>query len=33
MLHPLAVSGPNYVAAFVVDPDGHPIEAVCNRAV
>lgn len=22
--------GPNYFAAFVVDPDGHRIEAVCN---
>jgi catechol 2,3-dioxygenase-like lactoylglutathione lyase family enzyme len=22
--------GPNYFAAFVVDPDGHPIEAVIN---
>ncbi|MEZ2127936.1 MULTISPECIES: VOC family protein [unclassified Sinorhizobium] len=24
--------GPNYFAAFVVDPDGHHIEAVCNSA-
>lgn len=22
--------GPNYYAAFVIDPDGHPIEAVFN---
>jgi catechol 2,3-dioxygenase-like lactoylglutathione lyase family enzyme len=22
--------GPNYYAAFVIDPDGHPIEAVLN---
>jgi hypothetical protein len=21
--------GPTYYAAFVIDPDGHPIEAVC----
>lgn len=25
--------GPSYFAAFVVDPDGHHIEAVCNQAV
>ena len=25
--------GPNYYAAFVIDPDGHNIEAVCNVAV
>ena len=25
--------GPNYFAAFVVDPDGHHIEAVFNQAV
>ena len=25
--------GPNYFAAFVVDPDGHYIEAVFNQAV
>lgn len=24
--------GPNYYAAFVIDPDGHPIEAVFNAA-
>ncbi|WP_369819207.1 hypothetical protein [Pelomonas sp. Root1444] len=24
--------GPNYYAAFVVDPEGHRIEAVINRA-
>ncbi|WP_448955755.1 VOC family protein [Labrys neptuniae] len=24
--------GPNYFAAFVIDPDGHPIEAVCKAA-
>lgn len=24
--------GPHYFAAFVVDPDGHHIEAVCNAA-
>jgi catechol 2,3-dioxygenase-like lactoylglutathione lyase family enzyme/heme-degrading monooxygenase HmoA len=23
--------GPTYYAAFVIDPDGHPIEAVCQR--
>lgn len=23
--------GPNYFAAFVVDPNGHRLEAVCNR--
>ena len=23
--------GPNYYAAFVLDPDGHNIEAVCHR--
>lgn len=23
--------GPNYYAAFVLDPDGHNIEAVCQR--
>jgi hypothetical protein len=23
--------GPSYYAAFVIDPDGHPIEAVCQR--
>nr|WP_320410157.1 VOC family protein [Rhizobium sp. Root274] len=23
---------PNYYAAFVIDPDGHRIEAVCHRA-
>ena len=23
--------GPNYYAAFVLDPEGHNIEAVCNR--
>ena len=22
--------GPNYYGAFVIDPDGHPIEAVCH---
>ena len=22
---------PNYYAAFVIDPDGHNIEAVCHR--
>jgi hypothetical protein len=22
---------PSYYAAFVIDPDGHPIEAVCQR--
>lgn len=22
---------PNYYAAFVLDPDGHNIEAVCNK--
>ena len=25
--------GPHYYAAFVVDPDGHPIEAVINAAL
>ena len=25
--------GPDYYAAFVVDPDGHPIEAVINAAL
>lgn len=25
--------GPTYFAAFVIDPDGHPIEAVFNQAV
>lgn len=25
--------GPNYFAAFVIDPDGHHIEAVFNQAV
>lgn len=25
--------GPHYYAAFIVDPDGHHIEAVCNSAV
>jgi hypothetical protein len=25
--------GPNYYAAFVIDPDGHPIEAVFNAPV
>lgn len=25
--------GPNYFAAFVVDPDGHHIEAVFNQAI
>ncbi len=24
---------PNYYAAFVIDPDGHRIEAVCHRAL
>ncbi|WAX95748.1 VOC family protein [Aminobacter sp. NyZ550] len=24
--------GPTYFAAFVIDPDGHPIEAVFNQA-
>jgi catechol 2,3-dioxygenase-like lactoylglutathione lyase family enzyme len=24
--------GPTYYAAFVIDPDGHPIEAVCKEA-
>jgi catechol 2,3-dioxygenase-like lactoylglutathione lyase family enzyme len=24
--------GPTYYAAFVIDPDGHPIEAVCQRS-
>jgi catechol 2,3-dioxygenase-like lactoylglutathione lyase family enzyme len=24
--------GPNYYAAFVIDPDGHPVEAVINGA-
>jgi catechol 2,3-dioxygenase-like lactoylglutathione lyase family enzyme len=24
--------GPTYYAAFVIDPDGHPIEAVCKAA-
>ena len=23
--------GPTYYAAFVVDPDGHPLEAVCQQ--
>ena len=23
--------GPTYYAAFVIDPDGHPIEAVCQE--
>lgn len=23
--------GPTYYAAFVIDPDGHPIEAVCQQ--
>ena len=23
--------GPSYYAAFVIDPDGHPIEAVCQQ--
>jgi catechol 2,3-dioxygenase-like lactoylglutathione lyase family enzyme len=23
---------PNYYASFVIDPDGHPIEAVCHHA-
>ena len=23
---------PNYYGAFVIDPDGHPIEAVCHSA-
>ena len=23
--------GPTYFAAFVIDPDGHPIEAVCQQ--
>jgi catechol 2,3-dioxygenase-like lactoylglutathione lyase family enzyme len=25
--------GPNYFAAFLVDPDGHPVEAVINAPV
>ncbi|MDH4986817.1 VOC family protein [Aminobacter anthyllidis] len=25
--------GPSYFAAFVIDPDGHPIEAVFNQAI
>ncbi|MBI1370079.1 MAG: VOC family protein [Planctomycetes bacterium] len=25
--------GPNYFAAFVVDPDGHPIEAVVDESL
>lgn len=25
--------GPNYFAAFVFDPDGHPVEAVINKEV
>ena len=25
--------GPHYYAAFVIDPDGHPIEAVINAAL
>lgn len=24
--------GPNYYAAFAMDPDGHHLEAVCNQA-
>jgi predicted lactoylglutathione lyase len=24
--------GPTYYAAFVIDPDGHNVEAVCNEA-
>ena len=24
--------GPTYYAAFVIDPDGHPIEAVCQKS-
>ncbi|MGO4138509.1 VOC family protein [Rhizobium brockwellii] len=24
--------GPNYFAAFVIDPDGHQVEAVCKAA-
>lgn len=24
--------GPNYYAAFVIDPDGHPLEAVCRES-
>jgi catechol 2,3-dioxygenase-like lactoylglutathione lyase family enzyme len=24
--------GPNYFAAFVIDPDGYPIEAVCKAS-
>ena len=23
--------GPTYYAAFVIDPDGHPLEAVCQK--
>ena len=23
--------GPSYYAAFVIDPDGHPLEAVCQQ--
>jgi hypothetical protein len=25
--------GPSYYAAFVIDPDGYPIEAVCQQSV
>jgi catechol 2,3-dioxygenase-like lactoylglutathione lyase family enzyme len=24
--------GPSYYAAFVIDPEGHPLEAVCKQA-
>ena len=24
---------PNYYGAFVIDPDGHPIEAVCHSSI
>lgn len=25
--------GPNYYSAFVIDPDGHNIEAVCRKNI
>jgi len=30
---PREIYHPNYYGAFVIDPDGHNIEAVCHRAV
>jgi hypothetical protein len=26
------ITGPTYYAAFVIDPDGHPLEAVSRKA-